>query len=82
MNLDPPAAHNVIPAQADVQPTAKGVPYQQGGSGVDRLGAANQQTQTAANARYGTGIKQSGEAAPAGPVPNMQQLRAGMHHNV
>lgn len=107
MNLDPPAAPAVFPAQADVLTAAKGGPYQdmsrpyhghlgatsgpykgisgpyqQAGSGADQLGAANQQKETTANARYGVGIPQSGEAELAGPFPNIQQLTAGMHHNV
>ena len=82
MNLEPPAAPAVFPAPADVMTAAKGVPYQQGESAFHQPGAANQQTETTAHARYGMGTPQSREAALTGPDPNMQHQPAGMHHNV
>lgn len=77
MNMEPPTAPAMFPAQAAVLTAAKGAPYQQDGTGVAQLGARNLQEAAAANARHGAGQPLCREAALAEPVQNMQQLNAG-----
>lgn len=76
MNLDPPAAPACLPAQAEGLTAAIGATHQHSGTGLD------QQKATTAKARHGFENLDSGSAALAEPLQDMQHVIAGMHLSV